>query len=88
MTQIIGWLSSVVLVLTLTKQVYKQWDEGSSKNVSKWLFIGEMVSSVGFIVYSVLLQNWVFIITNILIFFSAVAGGLIVLKHRQREKHQ
>lgn len=72
----------------MTKQVYKQWDEGSSKNVSKWLFIGQMVSSVGFIVYSVLLHNWVFIVTNILILISAVAGGLIGLKHRQRDKRE
>lgn len=86
MADFIGWVSSVVLILTLTKQVYKQWQEGSSKNVSKWLFIGQMVSSVGFIIYSALLENWIFIITNILILVSAVAGGLIVLKHRRREQ--
>ena len=43
MLQIIGWLSSALLLATLVNQVYKQWSEGTSKGVSKWLFIGQLV---------------------------------------------
>ena len=34
MQEAIGWASSIILLLTIGKQVYKQWKEGSSENVS------------------------------------------------------
>jgi MtN3 and saliva related transmembrane protein len=64
MTEVIGWSSSVILLLTLIKQVYKQWKEGTSEGVSKWLFIGQLVSSIGFTTYSYFVGNWVFTVTN------------------------
>ncbi len=30
MVELIGWFSSVVLLLTIGKQVHKQWREGAS----------------------------------------------------------
>jgi uncharacterized protein with PQ loop repeat len=38
MTEVIGWVSSLILVFTIGKQVYKQWSEGKSEGVSKWLY--------------------------------------------------
>jgi MtN3 and saliva related transmembrane protein len=87
MTEGIGWVSSLILILTIGKQVYKQWHEGSSEGVSKWLFIGQMAASSGFIVYSWLIQNWVFVVTNVVMFLSAIVGLGIVLIHRRREAH-
>ena len=86
MQEAIGWISSAILVLTIGKQVYKQWQEGSSKNVSKWLFIGQLAASTGFLVYSWLVRNWVFVVTNGVMLLNAVAGLLIVLRHRRRER--
>ena len=83
-TEIIGWASSVILVLTIGKQIYKQWQEESSEGVSKWLFIGQVAASVGFTVYSWLVGNWVFVITNSLMLLSAIVGLGIVLRHRRR----
>ena len=34
------------LVLTLAKQVYKQWKAESVEGVSKWLFVGQLGASV------------------------------------------
>lgn len=85
MQEAIGWISSFILVLTIGKQVYKQWKEGSSENVSKWLFIGQMAASLGFTVYSWLLQNWVFVVTNSIMLINGLLGLLIVLHHKQRE---
>lgn len=34
MTEVIGWASSLILILTIGKQVYKQWQDGSSEGVS------------------------------------------------------
>ncbi len=85
MTEALGWVSSFILVLTIGKQVYKQWKEGSSENVSRWLFVGQMAASLGFLVYSVLQKNTVFIVTNAVMLVNALLGLLIVLHHRRRE---
>ena len=85
MTEAVGWASSCILVLTIAKQVYKQWKEGSSEGVSRWLFIGQMAASLGFTVYSWLVGNWVFVVTNAVMLLNGLAGLLIVLYHRRRE---
>lgn len=85
-SEALGWVSSCILVLTIAKQVYKQWHEGSSEGVSKWLFVGQMAASLGFTIYSWLVSNWVFVVTNALMLCNAVLGLLIVLRHRRRER--
>jgi uncharacterized protein with PQ loop repeat len=82
--EIIGWISSGILVLTIGKQVYKQWQAGSSEGVSKWLFIGQTAASIGFTIYSWLVHNWVFVVTNALMLVNALVGFGIVLHHRRR----
>ncbi len=79
-----GWLSSVILLVTLARQVAKQWQEGTSEGVSRWLFIGQTAASAGFTVYSALLRNWVFVVTNALILVDAILGVIIVRRHRRR----
>ena len=86
MTEAVGWVSSFILVLTIGKQVYKQWKEGSSENVSRWLFVGQMAASLGFTIYSWLVENWVFVVTNAVMLLNGVAGLLIVLHHRRRRE--
>jgi len=83
MTEAVGWFSSVVLMLTIGKQIHKQWQEGTSEGVSKWLFVGQMTASAGFILYSWLVNNWVFVVTNGLMLLSAILGLVIVLHHRR-----
>jgi MtN3 and saliva related transmembrane protein len=85
MTEAIGWASSFILVLTIAKQVYKQWQEGSSEGVSIWLFIGEIAASAGFAVYSWLLHNWVFVVTNTAMLLSSLAGLAIVYWHKHHQ---
>ena len=88
MTEAVGWVSSLILVLTIAKQVYKQWQEGSSEGVSKWLFVGQMAASLGFTVYSWLVSNWVFVVTNAVMLVNGLLGLLIVIHHRRRERKQ
>jgi uncharacterized protein with PQ loop repeat len=83
MIDAIGWASSFVLVLTIGQQVFKQWKEGSSEGVSRWLFVGQVAASTGFVVYSALVKNWVFVVTNAFILASAIAGAFIMLMHRR-----
>jgi MtN3 and saliva related transmembrane protein len=85
-TELIGWCSSFILVLTIGKQVYKQWHEDSSEGVSKWLFVGQISASLGFTIYSWLVKNWVFVVTNSLMLLNGILGLLIVLHHRRRAR--
>jgi uncharacterized protein with PQ loop repeat len=85
-SEAIGWFSSFVLVLTIGSQVYKQWKTGTSKGVSKWLFVGQITASTGFTIYSVMVDNWVFVVTNSLLLVSALVGIVIVMKHRRAER--
>ena len=84
----VGWASSCLLVLTLARQVYKQWREGSSEGVSKWLFVGQMSASLGFTVYSWLVRNWVFVVTNSLMLLNGLLGLLIVIRHRRHRRRE
>jgi MtN3 and saliva related transmembrane protein len=86
LVEVVGWVSSFILVLTIAKQVYKQWQEGSSEGVSKWLFVGQIAASLGFTVYSWLVSNWVFVVTNAIMLCNGLAGLLIVLHHRRRDR--
>lgn len=82
---LIGWTSSVVLFATITWQVVKQWRAGTSRGVSRWLFVGQITASTGFLVYSWLIDNWVFVVTNVLLVASAIAGLVIVHIHSRHE---
>ena len=83
---IVGWTASAILLATLTRQIITQWRDKDAKGVSRWLFAGQMAASVGFIVYSWMLDNWVFIVTNSLILLTAVIGQVgLLLRRRQAE---
>ena len=48
MTAVIGWTSSLILLITIAKQLHKQWQERTSRGVSTWLFVGQLAASAGF----------------------------------------
>ena len=79
--EFIGWISSAILVLTIGKQVYKQYKAESVEGVSSWLFVGQTAASLGFTIYSVLVRNWVFVVTNAIMLCNAIAGWAIY-KHK------
>jgi len=74
---LIGWAAAVILLATLSRQVYHQWQDKSARGVSRWLFIGQLASSTGFIIYSVALKSWVFVVTNSLILLVAAVGQTV-----------
>jgi|GEM_PF-629891 len=82
----IGWASSAILLLTLGRQVYSQWKSEEVEGVSRWLFIGQLVASIGFTTYSLMLKNWVFFATNSALIATAVIGELIYLRNRRRSR--
>ena len=85
MIEIIGWASSLILLATLIKQVYKQWKDATSEGISKWLFIGQLAASIGFTVYSYLVGNWVFAVTNGLLTINNIIGIGLYFYFRREE---
>lgn len=79
----IGWASSAILLATLVRQIVKQQQEGG-EGVSHWLFIGQTLASCGFVAYSILVGNWVFIVTNSLILLTAVVGYVLQRRRKKR----
>ena len=83
---IVGWAASGILLLTLVRQVYAQWKSEQVEGISRWLFIGQITASLGFAVYSWLLHNWVFLVTNVALLATAIAGELIYLRNKRRQR--
>jgi uncharacterized protein with PQ loop repeat len=80
---VIGWGSSLVLLLTISKQIWQQWQARDTEGVSPWLFIGQMAASIGFTTYSVLVGNWIFVVTNVVLAASAVVGLVVLMLHKR-----
>lgn len=86
--EIVGWLSSIILVATVGQQVYKQWREGVGEGVSRWLFVGQIAASAGFVIYSWSMHSWVFVLTNGLMLVNGAFGLVLVFRARRRSKSQ
>lgn len=84
-TELIGWAAAAILLLTIGRQVYAQWRAGTTAGLSCWLFLGQCAASIGFVVYSWRLGNWVFVATNIALQATAVLGQAIYLRNRRRQ---
>jgi uncharacterized protein with PQ loop repeat len=85
---VLGWISSFILLVTLIRQVYVQWKSQSVAGVSKWLFIGQLTASTGYTMYSLLLHNWVYVTSNIAILLTAVVGEGLYLRNRRMAESQ
>jgi uncharacterized protein with PQ loop repeat len=83
MPDLVGWIASAILLATLARQTWRQWREPDPRGVSRWLFLGQIAASVGFVAYSWMLRNWVFIVTNTLILLTAVVGQVALSRARR-----
>jgi MtN3 and saliva related transmembrane protein len=84
MSDWLGWVSSIILLATIVSQISKQWRERSGKGISRWLFVGQTAASIGFTIYSALLENWVFTITNAAMAVSAIVGWAITVHFKRQ----
>jgi uncharacterized protein with PQ loop repeat len=88
LTDLTGWISALILILTISRQVYTQWKTRSTAGVSKWLFIGQLAASAGFVLYSFLVDNWVFVATNSFMLLVAITGQLIYRRNKRSEERR
>lgn len=84
--EIIGWVAALILLLTISRQVYTEWRDRTTRGLSKWLFAGQLAASAGFIVYSWLDNNWVFVVTNAAMLVTAGVGQWIYFRNKRWEK--
>ena len=83
-TELVGWIAAAVLFVTIGYQVYVQWKSGAVAGVSPWLFTGQLIASTGFLIYSALVQSWVFVVTNLMIALAALVGKFVDRVNRSR----
>lgn len=88
MIEVIGWGSSLILIATIAKQVYKQWHDRTSAGVSTWLFVGQLAASVGFTIYSLLVKNWVFAVTNGIMVLNGLLGYAITVRQKRGKSRE
>jgi uncharacterized protein with PQ loop repeat len=81
----IGWTASAILLATLVRQIIKQARGPEGEGVSTWLFLGQATASALFVVYSVLVENRVFIATNSCLLLTALVGQWLTRRRRRQE---
>lgn len=80
----IGWGSSALLLTTIIYQVRRHWRSRDNGSVSRLLYFGQTGASLGFMVYSIGVGDWVFTTTNAVL---ALAGFCGIYIHHHHESH-
>ena len=76
--QWVGWAAVAALFVTMAAQAWKQWRDRVKHGISKLFFFGQIVASVLFLAYSVLVGNPIFVVGNALVLAASIAGGAIL----------
>ncbi len=82
--EILGYAAGAITCLTFLPQVIKTWKEKSAKDVSLMMFIIAFTNEVMWIAYGVLLNNWVIILTNVIMI--VMCSIMIYLKLRYNKR--
>ncbi len=85
---LVGWAASAILVATLVRQVHTQATKGNGHALSRWLFAGQIAASLGFIAYSWMLRNPIFIVTNTIILGTAITGQWLYFRNEKKSAAQ
>jgi hypothetical protein len=75
----IGWAAVGCLFATMAGQAWRV-----KHGISKLFFVGQVASSLLFLMYSALVGDRVFVVGNALVLTAAVAGGTILWWNRTR----
>ena len=78
----VGWMAGIVLLITVSRQVWTQYRTHSAAGVSRWLFTGQVAASTGFVVYSFAKGDVLFVATNVMMLIVAIAGKMIDWRNR------
>ena len=70
----IGWLAAGVLLFTVGSQVVSQLRSRSTRGVSIWLYIGQVVASTLFTIHAINTEAWVFAVVNPITGLAGLVG--------------
>lgn len=76
----LGYAAGALTAFTFLPQVLKTWKDKSAKDVSLYMFIIAFVNEIMWLVYGVMINNWVIILTNAVML--VMSGIMIWLKMR------
>ena len=69
---ILGYTAGFITSLTFLPQVIKTWKLKSARDISLMMFIIAAINESMWIVYGILLNNWVIILTNVTVLTMAL----------------
>lgn len=69
---ILGYSAGAITSLTFLPQVIKTWKVKSARDISLLMFVIAAVNEVMWIIYGALIDNWVIILTNIIVLSMAL----------------
>lgn len=69
---ILGYSAGAITSLTFLPQVIKTWKIKSARDISLLMFVIAAVNEVMWIIYGALIDNWVIILTNIIVLSMAL----------------
>lgn len=79
---ILGYAAGAITSLTFLPQVIKTWKEKSAKDISLLMFVIAAVNEVMWVVYGVLLNNWVIILTNAIVLAMSLTMIFFKLRYK------
>lgn len=82
-TDILGYTAGAVTTFTFLPQVIKTWKEKSAKNISLLMFVIAVTNEIMWIIYGILLNNWVIILTNSVLMVMALTMIYFKLTYKQ-----
>ncbi|HMU44801.1 MAG TPA: SemiSWEET transporter [Chitinophagaceae bacterium] len=77
---LLGYAAGALTAFTFLPQVIKTWRVKAAKEVSLYMFVIAFVNEIMWLVYGVMIDNWVIILTNSIML--VMSGIMIVLKFK------
>lgn len=75
---ILGYAAGALTAFTFLPQVLKTWKEKSAKDVALNMFIIAFINEIMWLVYGIMISNWIIIVTNAVMLI--MSGIMIILK--------
>lgn len=80
--EILGYSAGAITSLTFLPQVIKTWKERSAKDISLMMFLIAALNEVMWIVYGILKNDWVIILTNAVVLLMSLTMIYLKLKYK------
>lgn len=86
--QVLGYTAGAITTLTFLPQVIKTWNDKSAKGVSLLMFIIAVVNEILWIIYGVLRNDKVIILTNVIMVTMALTMIYFKFYFRKNDKKE